>query len=407
MRIKVKSSELGDANVTHVSLVERGANRVPFKIIKSETDKGGSMFNLNLKKAETKATPQLMGVLVSKEAATEGVVAALKAAGLKVDERLTNEDGAVLFKQAAFEEKDAKDFTVMKLSDEVAIALKGFDPYGATSAMSFKEILKAQGFMPGFSMATDAVYTSLRNILSNTGPDESKDMVSKIETTLKEFTGYVVELAKQIPAVAFKAEAEVSRVLAEAQAEEAEKAKKGVSGITGAVTAAATYAAQQAAAALEEDKKKNKNKNKDKKKKSVTELLAEGADDAAILAEHDDLDEDSVKEQRAEWTKKNDEAARKAQTDSIVAALGAQIAKAVEPLTAQVTQVAADVTAMKETVGKHDKALKSITVGGGSPEDLTSRKQEKDTGSLGQIDTAYNKVRKTALGTGMHVRRGH
>ena len=106
---KIKASKLQNAEVTHISLVDRGANRIPFKIIKEDKQEK-SMFNLSTifksdgKKVEAKKeeTLKISAIAIKKSDATDDIMAVLKAEGFNVDLAI-DQDDSIIYKQEEFD----------------------------------------------------------------------------------------------------------------------------------------------------------------------------------------------------------------------------------------------------------------------------------------------------------------
>lgn len=206
MKIRMKARKLGNADVNFISLVERGANRAPFKIQKQESQTMIDFGFMSRKVQKSAAGGQIVAYVIQKADRKPELEKALKEAGAKVD--VVVEDGdVVIYKQddTVLKSEDGevnKEVVAVKLTDDFAVVCKGFDPHQLTQESSFGEILKSHGFMPGFSMATEALYQSVRNSLLSS--EDRSEAVKGIGEALDEYGNYVGGLAKQIPQAAFK-----------------------------------------------------------------------------------------------------------------------------------------------------------------------------------------------------------
>lgn len=200
MKVRIRANKLEGADVGYISLVERGAIRSPFKVMKE--DKGAqTMIDLSrVLKGDAKST--VVGFVVEK-ADKEVAAAALKAAGLPTDKVVEFEDGTIVVKQDDTDLAAAKNVVAIKMADDFVLLVKGFDPYSYCEGMGFNDIIKSQGFMPGLSMGMDALGQTVRQALM-TATDQ-KDAVSKIGDALDAFAEYTNGLASSIPTTAFKA----------------------------------------------------------------------------------------------------------------------------------------------------------------------------------------------------------
>lgn len=218
--IKTTATELKDADVRFISLVPRGANRIPFRVQKKSQESFmgidlGSLFNKAKKQEST--TPVVSALVVpSKGDNFAEVTAAIKAAGYSVDNVVENADGTVIFKQDDSPEDGAD---AIRMSDHLAIALKGFRPYAEALSNSFKEQAAANGFYSGMRNACD----TFANVVSSGiyAADTPADAAEMVKKTAKEFTDYMVSLANALPANAFKAEKALSDLAVKAEQDKA------------------------------------------------------------------------------------------------------------------------------------------------------------------------------------------
>jgi hypothetical protein len=250
-KIKVKLTELKDATVDYVSLVERAASRLPVRIMKQEN----TMLDLGkialraLKGESAKPQVQIAALVTNghDEATTAKLVAALKAEGFETGKVTKNEDGTMMYAQV---ENPLENATVIKASDELLVVVKGFDSSccepGASQGGDFNDQVNARGFLPGVSTAMDVMYSSVLDALySSSSPSEAQ---GKIKEVTAKFDAYVGALAGNLPTKAFKAESVVGAALKAAKAEVATKPAEEVEEqAAAAASAAASTEAQPAA----------------------------------------------------------------------------------------------------------------------------------------------------------------
>src|ERR1039458_8261139 len=95
MARKEKGNELTDADVKFLSLVPKGANKIPLKVKKS--NKGKPMIDLNSLFTDNVDSPFVAAVIVNKAANLEEAKERILKAGFSVDSQ-EDAEGAVVFK---------------------------------------------------------------------------------------------------------------------------------------------------------------------------------------------------------------------------------------------------------------------------------------------------------------------
>lgn len=207
MKIKTTASKLQNATVSHISLVEKGANRIPFKIIKQEN----GMINLSklFKSAkEETVSLQVSAIVIQKSANVEDIKAVLKSNGFIVD-NLEETDDTVILKQEDF---DMSEVSAIKMNDDMVILTKSFSGYSLDASNStFADRAKAEGFFPSINSASETLIGSLREVLY--GSANIGEAVTKSDSLLEDFHGYVKQVIQGLPSAAFKAEKEVSEIV--------------------------------------------------------------------------------------------------------------------------------------------------------------------------------------------------
>jgi len=213
VKVKVVANELVDTDIEMVSLVRHGANRAPFKVLKSDDeddkptlgDKLQSFFSL--KKDEY----NVVAYFIRKDAA-EAVLPVLKSHGVDI-EKAAEKDGVV---SVPVSDAPAKGF--VQLNDALAVAvdqpLREFSDESIVKA--YAEGLGLSDFAPGVSLAVrglaDAVWTLLNPA---NAADARDDRVAKVDSMLASFRKYVTSLAKALPEQVFRVEAETHDLVKE------------------------------------------------------------------------------------------------------------------------------------------------------------------------------------------------
>jgi hypothetical protein len=219
MRIKTVAKEMKDADVRFISLVARGANRIPFRTIKSEKD--SKMLDLTKplrilkgEKARKQDTPEVVGVVVfgqADEALMGEVRKTLTENGFSTDKVVKNEDGTVLF--SAQDITPDVDTTLIRLSENMAVVVKGFSPYqeAMSESTDFNEIMAAQGYFQGVRTACEALTDTVGSVLRTSDTPEAA--ASNLSEALGKFSTYITTLTKGLPVTAFKAESMLTTAL--------------------------------------------------------------------------------------------------------------------------------------------------------------------------------------------------
>ncbi|QNJ59174.1 hypothetical protein [Vibrio phage vB_ValS_PJ32] len=232
--VKVRARSLKNADATFISMVDRGANRLPIRMLKNE---GSNMFDLNQlflrggsKKSE--AQPQVMGMLVP-ESTAEGYVAALKSEDQEVFlldtptegvkfvsyKEEASLDGAMILKGATDESPAIVVDTAQKMLSDF-----GFDP-----EQGFAGSVISHGFYSNLDGAMRVLFDAMWNVMETAEPGEAP--VERVQTLLSEFTAYVTSLMQTVPMEAFKME-KLTPVVAEGEKEEGDNTDGGEAAVT-------------------------------------------------------------------------------------------------------------------------------------------------------------------------------
>lgn len=224
--IRVEAGEMLDADVEFISLVPRGANRAPFKVLKSEEKGMKHVLGLDLtkvlsraKKADTR--PEMVAVAVVKGEG-EAMKAVLEAAGIPVTSIIVDdEQGADIL--ALKEDTDFADVVAFKLQEglvavvaNVTKSVKKMALWADTS--DFGTNMAQMGFMPTARLATDVLLETLWNIVASN--QDAASMKTRIQAALADFSAYVADLAVTLPETVFKLESIVAKKTAGTDSEE-------------------------------------------------------------------------------------------------------------------------------------------------------------------------------------------
>lgn len=203
---RVKLNEIVKGDVTFVSLVKRGANRIPFRMTKSEDD----MIDFNLdpfgvfqKSDKNTIEPAIASVIVRKGADLELAKARIAKAGLSIDNMEDHEDGHI-FKQEGVEGETV----LIKYDDDIAaqvVIRKGFSPMDFDTT-SFSDLWSTVGVYPTVCEYLSVAKEGFYNVMHES--ETSDQAADKVQKMFSELTEMVVALVRGIPTKSFKLEDE-------------------------------------------------------------------------------------------------------------------------------------------------------------------------------------------------------
>ena len=205
-KFSISATELTNTDVNFVALVKRGANRIPFRITKSEETDMIDLHSIGARLFKREqAEPQLVAVIVEKAADAPKVVATLKSAGLDVTAFVKSEtDGLVTLAKA---DTPMKDVMLVKCAGGVALAYTGltkaFDGYDFQSP-DFGDVHAKGAHTAAVSTAKDMLHRAVQNI--NETADSPKDAADKIGAACDAHKAHVTAMTKKLPTSAFKAD---------------------------------------------------------------------------------------------------------------------------------------------------------------------------------------------------------
>jgi hypothetical protein len=283
-KFTIKANELSEPDVNIVALVKRGANRVPFRITKSEDEMGIDLHRATRELfAKADRTPKIAAVVVAKSADLAALTPVLAGAGIDLSKMTKTEgDDAITFEidngtALLKEDSQAK---LVKLDDQVTLAvtgiMKSFDGWDFEST-SFKEIMSKGAFIPSLCVAQDMLSRTMYNIMEKA--DNPKAAAAAIKSAAADFGDYIVGMAKGLPESAFKADVALRKAAkgkaaedmkdggADDASENADGSKKKAKKVDGDGSGVAAATPQESAKATAED---NNSDNNAKKKPNET-----------------------------------------------------------------------------------------------------------------------------------------
>lgn len=372
-RVKLKANKLENPSVSYISLVSRGANRIPFRIIK--LDKEQEMLDLNglfrrepVRKEEP-STPAieatLVGLVVEKSDRLEEVASLLSEAGFTTDNREEGEDNTVVFKQA----DEIEGATIFKLNDQMLALVKGVNPEEDLSDLSFVEVHKEHGFLPSVELAGQF---TMNNVLALSA-SEDEERVQKSAGAIEELQVYTAFCNQVLPAKVVKAASDVDVLMQNPPEEKPEETPAAEATPNAEEPVAKTDEEVPAAEATPEATPEVSEQASPVTPESVQEMVQKSVE--GIL--------ESVKEMVV-----------KANAD--IAEALSHVSKTVEGLSEQVSgikeqgETLATKMAEVESVAKSaEQSVKGTVVGAEPADDRQVRKQENHDPRSGVFDTAF------------------
>lgn len=203
--VQVEAHSLHDADVRFISLVKRGANKVPVRILKSETLPEDRKMSINLsgltKVFSNKSQPKqdvIAGITIQKGDSTDKLVESIGELGFKTEVEDHNE--FVLLKQDEMTE-DEELVPVNYGNGVIALVRteKSFLP-GSLSE-DFQTNLATESFFPSVGMALDTFFSTVREIMFSS--DTADEAATKISQAANDFRDFTVNMVQSLPSDSF------------------------------------------------------------------------------------------------------------------------------------------------------------------------------------------------------------
>ncbi len=206
MKVEIEASELVNGDIKKLSLVEHGAIRQPFKILKTEEIEGKTgLVRDTINKIFGQSDEQQIAALFVRKDVARKVIPIIKDQGFRVEKEHAEMMGDVLvLKQEGFD-PDAE-LPIIALTTDVAVQLgsvsKFFDPFPASS--SFNDNVAAGSFWPGMHNAMESLADTVWNVLNDS--DSPDDAASEVAKQVKAFSNHLNNLVSELPGTVFKME---------------------------------------------------------------------------------------------------------------------------------------------------------------------------------------------------------
>ena len=204
-RLHIEANELQGTDVSFVSLVKRGANRLPFRIVKEDKADMLNLAALQQVFVKTDDTPKVVAAVVRKGADLEAAKLRLDQAGLSLDD-MAEEGELIVFKQPGHLAAGSHD-ALIKLADDIGLVVSGlakaFNGMNVEDT-SFAKVFATEAFYPSMRLANEMLGVAVGNIMQKA--ENASDAAALIAKAVDDFKQYVTTLATAIPSHAFKAD---------------------------------------------------------------------------------------------------------------------------------------------------------------------------------------------------------
>jgi hypothetical protein len=237
---KMKLKQLRDADVRYISLVDRAATRIPFRVLKRDKESKMGIDLTKVFKSDNTGKPYVSALVVfaqKNEAAGTQIHDAIKAHGFTTERVQKSDEGETL----VFAQADQSGETqIVRLSDQMLVNVSGLKmPAGWMG-----EMIEQQSFFPDLKLATEALYEQVALVSKSDTPQEDASAV------LGSYAAYLDQMVI-LPSACFKLDEVINEIVRKCSCEETEK---------GEVKPGETPAKNPAAEAIKEESEADKKK---------------------------------------------------------------------------------------------------------------------------------------------------
>jgi len=210
MIVKVAGAEITDAKIDFISLVSRGANLSPFKIIKAEDVKPATAVD-KFKQSIHKTPDPAVTVVIADNDKADQVKVAIEKSGMSVADVEVVGD-VTLFKQEGYD-ADAEPGSMLCVGDNVGVGFdrvfKHFTAYPDSD--KFEDQVSGANFFPSIHQASEALMDTLYMVMY--GDNDRSASVEKVADAVKAFGTYVTGQVSNLPETVLKLEGELNQTL--------------------------------------------------------------------------------------------------------------------------------------------------------------------------------------------------
>ena len=200
--VKIKVRELQDVEVSHISLVKRGATRLPFRIVKHEKE-GTKMIDLSTiftKKRE--ADPEIKAIALVKGDYSDELLKSLSDLGF-TGEYDQSQDNATLIKSESYNADEV--LVGIRLKNDMVVMVSELSKaLDRSMDNSFAEEVTVNMVMPSVRVATEAL---VDRIWDSTYESMSKDeTMNEISGIVDQYKSFILGAVQNVPEGLFKFE---------------------------------------------------------------------------------------------------------------------------------------------------------------------------------------------------------
>lgn len=212
--IRAKLKQLKDADVRWISLVDRAATRIPFRVVKRDKENSMGIDLTKVFKREDSGTKPYVSALVvfaqKNEKASAQVLEAIKQHGFTTDRVQKSDEGETLVYAQGDQSADA---VVVRLSDQTLVTVGGLKtPTGWVG-----ELVEKQGFFPDLQMAGDILQQQITEIVA-----KSETPQEDLEAGLTSYAEYLSQMAI-LPSACYKLDESIVEIVKKCACTEEEK----------------------------------------------------------------------------------------------------------------------------------------------------------------------------------------
>lgn len=206
-KIRTKLKQLRDADVRYISLVDRAATRIPFRVLKRDKENKMGIDLTNVFKSDDTGKPYVSALVVfaQKDEAATQIEDAIEAHGFTTDRVQKSDEGETL----VYAQTDqSKDMQVVRLSDQMLVSVSGLKtPEGWVG-----DFVEEQGFFPDLKMATTALYDQMVEVSKSDTPQEDA------QATLTSYGQYLDQVLI-LPTACFKLDEMINEIVRKCECE--------------------------------------------------------------------------------------------------------------------------------------------------------------------------------------------